>query len=160
MEIAHGKIFCFPTITQTLLRRPRHNKLIVLRSQEKLLFFLFMFFGWLFYLVSTNVTRCQKREKAPTLIILSTQHDVRVKFNKLNSVMTGKQNLRNNWMHVLRGLSHVLGLTDRAFALEETPRYDRLNSRRFEPGPDLSLPLFYILHLFVWLCVFSSFVSV
>lgn len=52
-------------------------------------------------------------------------------------------------MHVLRGLSHVLGLTDRAFALEETPRYDRLNSRRFEPGPDLSLPLFYILHLFV-----------
>ena len=94
-----------------------------------------------------------EERKAPTLIILSTQHDVRVKFNKLNSVMTGKQNLRNNWMHVLRGRSHVLGLTDQAFALEETSRYDRLNSRG---RSQISLSLLHILHLFVWLCVLFS----
>lgn len=63
MEIAHGKIFCFPTITQTLLRRPRHNKLIVLRSQEKLLFFLFIFLGDYFILFQQTWLAARREKK-------------------------------------------------------------------------------------------------
>lgn len=96
--------FCFLTITQTLFLWSRHNKRIVFGSEEKVSFL------WLFYLDARNkVTCCQKRRerkkrKPPRLIILSTQHDVRAKAHKLNFVMTGKQNLRNNWMHVFCGL--------------------------------------------------------
>ena len=57
-------------------------------------------------------------------------------------------------MHVLRGLLHVLGLMDQAFALEETPRYDRLNSRRFEPGTDLAPSLLYSAFICLIVCVF------